>query len=147
MGDYGPATPQVERLISRVAITTLDEAADLYEAYAGRMLIRGWQAECHALARARRAAAVADLEEAYLRARHDAARAWRHALPPGQGPWLLIGRAIANAAGGLVIYTDLDDESSRMLIGPCRMAMGWSLEPVGPGLSKARRPQPVRLPG
>lgn len=134
MEGYGPATSQVERLLARVGSITLDEAVDLYEAYAARMLIHGWDAERLALARARRAASSGGLAEEYDRARHDAATAWRHALPDDRGPWLFVGRAIANAGGELVVHRTLDEKHVQMLIGPWRMAMG-SLEPVGPGIS------------
>lgn len=134
MGDYGPASSQIHRLLARVEHVTLDEAVDLYEAHAARILIQGSEAERDALHRARRAARSARLEPDYLQARHDAATAWRHALPEGRGPWLLVGQTIANAAGALVVHTALDDRDAQMLLGPWRMAMG-SMEPVGPGIS------------
>ena len=133
MGQYGPTSSQVERLIERAARITLDEAADLYEAYSSRMLIYGWDAERRALASAQRSAAIAGLEDEYVRARHAAASAWRHALPPGQGPWLMVGRAVANAAGAVVVFAALDEKHAQTLFGPWRLAMG-SLEPVGPGV-------------
>lgn len=117
---------------------TLDEAVDLYEAHAARLLIHGAEAERDALHRARRAARSAHVEREYLQARHDAAKAWRRALPEGRGPWLLVGQTIANAAGALVVHTALEDREAQMLLGPWRMAMG-SMEPVGPGLSTYAR--------
>ncbi len=134
MGDYGPDSTLVHRLVSRIADISIDDAADLYEAYAARILIHGPGAERRALGRAYRAAVTRGLEPEYLQARHDAATAWRQALPDSRGPWLLVGRAIANVAGALVIQTALDDKEAQMLIGPWRMAIG-SLEPVGPGIS------------
>jgi hypothetical protein len=135
MGEYGPASPQVVSLIEHVAHITLEEAADLYESHSARILIYGAESELLALARARKAAIRAGLEPEYLRARHDAVTAWRHALPEGRGPWLLVGQAIANAAGALVVYTSLKDKELQLLVGPWRQAMG-GLEPVGPGVRR-----------
>lgn len=132
--DYGPDSSLVHRLVSRIAELSVDDAADLYEAYAARILIYGSDAERRALGRAHHAAVRRGLEPEYVQARHDAATAWRQAVPDGRGPWLLVGRAIANVAGALVIQTALDDKAAQMLIGPWRMAIG-SLEPVGPGIS------------
>lgn len=132
MGEYGPASSQVELLIQRAARVTLEEAADLYEAHAARLLIQGPQSERQALAQGRKAAVAAGLEEEYHRARQDAATAWRHSLPDSRGPWLLVGQAIANAAGALVVYRALEDPELKLLIGPWRQAMG-TLAPVGPG--------------
>ena len=132
MGEYGPASSQVEHLIQRAGQLTLDEAADLYEAHAARLLIQGPQSERRALAHARKAALAAGLEDEYDRARHEAATAWRHSLPDTRGPWLLVGQAIANAASALVVYRALEDDDLKLLIGPWRQAMG-TLEPVGPG--------------
>ncbi len=112
----------------------MDEAVDLYEARVARLLIHGEQTEREALKRASRSAKVAGLEDEYRRARHDAATAWRHALPEVQGPWMVVGQAIANAAGALVVYTALDDKQLHALHGPWRLAMG-AMEPVGPGIS------------
>jgi len=132
MGEYGPASSQVGQLIQRAERVTLDEAADLYEAHAARLLIQGPQSERQALAQARKAALSAGLEEEYDRARQDAAFAWRHSLPDTRGPWLLVGQAIANAAGALVVFASLDDKELKLLVGPWRQAMG-TLAPVGPG--------------
>ncbi len=134
MGDYGPATPQVRQLLERVARITIDDAVDLYEARVARILIHGPQAEREALHRALRAAKSAGLEREYIQARHDAANVWRNALPEAQGPWLLVGQAISNAAGAWVMYTALSDKQFQALIGPCRVALGC-MEPVGPGIS------------
>jgi len=135
MGDYGPASSQVYSLIDHVGHISLDEAGDLFDAHATRILIHGWDAERLALARARTASVHAALEPEYLRARHDAAAAWRQSLPDGRGPWLLVGQAIANAAGALVVFTALDEKEVQLLLGPWRQTMG-SLEPVGPGLRR-----------
>jgi hypothetical protein len=139
MGEYGPASSQVHSLIERVRQLTLEEAADLFDSHATRILLHGSDAERRALARARRAARVSSLEPEYLGARHDAATAWRQALPDGRGPWLLVGQAIANAAGALVVATALDEKEAQLLLGPWRQTMG-TLEPVGPGF---RRHQPA----
>jgi hypothetical protein len=138
--DYGPASTLVHRVIDRAGTLTIDEAADLYPAYGARLLIHGVEAERHALAQAGHAAAVAGLEREYNQARHDAARAWRQALPHEQGPWLMVGRAIANAAGTLVVNGVLDDKQFDLLTGPWRQAIGM-LTPVGPGVrSRDRAP-------
>ncbi len=134
MGDYGPASIQVQRLLERVAGITMDQAVDLYEARVARLLINGAQSEREALQAARRSARHAGLEAEYIQARHDAATAWRHALPEVQGPWMVVGQAIANAAGAMVVYTALDDKQLQALNGPWRVAMG-AMEPVGPGIS------------
>ena len=132
MGKYGPASSQVEQLIQHVGRVTLDEAADLYEAHATRLLVLGPESARQALAVARKHARAAGLETEYAAARIDAANAWRHALPETRGPWLLVGQAIANAAGALVVYSYLDDKELKLLLGPWRQAMG-TLAPVGPG--------------
>ena len=113
MGEYGPATTLVDRLIAHASAMTMEEAVDLYRARAARLVIQGPEAE----RRFRResatqedlgqAAAIAGLSDEYERARHAAASAWRAALPETQGPWLLVGEAIASAAGGLVVNDTL----------------------------------------
>ncbi len=133
MGDYGPANTLVHRVIDRAGTLTIDEAVDLYRAYGARLLIQGAEAERNALTQARRSAAVAGLEREYHEARHAAARAWRQALPGEQGPWLMVGRAIANAAGAFVVNGVLDNKQFDLLIGPWRQAFGL-LTPVGPGV-------------
>lgn len=137
MGEYGPATTLVDRLIARAHAMTMEEAVDLYRARAARLLIQGPDGERRALAQARRAAAVAGLSNEYERARHAAASAWRTSLPETQGPWLLVGEAIASAAGGLVVNDSLDDKAFQLLIGPWRQAIG-TMTPVGPGLARER---------
>lgn len=132
MGKYGPASSQVEELIQHVERLTIDDAADLYGAHATRLLIQGPQSERQALALARKYALAAGLENEYEMARRDAATAWRHSLPETRGPWLLVGQAIGNAAGALVVYAYLDDKELKLLLGPWRQAMG-TLVPVGPG--------------
>lgn len=134
MGEYGPGSLLVQRVVERAGELTIDEAADLYRAYGARILINGEAAERRALAEARRAAVIAGLEREYRQARHTAARAWRQAVPPDQGPWLLVGRTIANAAGAFVVHDVLDHEHFDLLIGPWRQAFGL-LTPVGPGVS------------
>ncbi|HEX7197462.1 MAG TPA: hypothetical protein VF364_11600 [Candidatus Limnocylindria bacterium] len=112
---------------------TIDEAADMYQAHATRILLQGVGAERLALARARRAAIRSGRQDAYELARHAAATAWRHALPETQGPWLMVGAAIANAAGALVVEDVIDDKAFHLLVGPWEQALG-SLVPVGPGI-------------
>lgn len=138
MQEYGPATPLVDRLIDTAGSLTLDEAADLYRAYGAHFFVHGSAAERHALIRARRSASAVGLSAEYERARHEAVRRWRQSLPAEQGPWLLVGHAIANAAGALVVNTTLDHESFQELFGPWRQAMG-TLMPVGPGTSPPSR--------
>ena len=138
MGEYGPASRLVEGLVARAGQLTMDDASDLYRARASHLLIHGSGRDREALALARRAAAVAHLEDEYWRARHDAVTAWRHALPATQGPWLVVGQAIGNAAGALVVQGHLDHKAFQQLIGPWRQAMG-TLVAVGPGL-ESREP-------
>ena len=143
MAEYGPASALVNRVIEQAGRLTIDEAADLYRAYGARILIHGQEAERLALALARRAAAVASLEPEYEQARHAAAKAWRHAVPGEQGPWLMVGRAIANTAGAFVVNGVLDDKQFDLLIGPWRQAFGL-LTPVGPGV-RSREDSALRL--
>ena len=132
MGKYGPASTLVDRLVARAGALTLDEAADIYQAHAARVLIQGTGPERIGLVKARRAATRAGLLGEYERARHAAASAWRHGLPETQGPWLMVGAAIANAAGALVIEDRLDDKLFQLLTGPWHQAIG-QLTPMGPG--------------
>ena len=131
MGEYGAASQAVSQLIRQAGSLTLDDAADLYHAQAARILIEGAEAERQALAKARRAAASVGLLGPYEEARRAAVSAWRHNLPETQGPWLVVGHAIANAAGALVLADSLDLGSFQLLVGPWRQAFG--LVPVGPG--------------
>jgi hypothetical protein len=133
MEDFGVNGHLVRRLIERAGSITMEEAADLYRAQAARTLLQGSEAMRLAVVRGRTVASRAHLEPEYERARHVAASAWRHALPETQGPWLLTGQAIANAAGALVVSGSLDDKTFQLLTGAWRQAIGW-LEPVGPGL-------------
>lgn len=128
----GAVDTLVTRLVSRAGQLSLDEAADLYRAHATRILVSGSDAERRALARARRTARAHGREHEYENARRAAVRAWREALPGTGGPWLLVGQAIANAAGALVVQDSLDDEARQLLLGPWRQSIG-SLVPVGPG--------------
>ena len=138
MREYGRPLSDLDRLIQRAGMLTIDEAADLYRAHANRILIQGSEAERLAVARARRAARKADRLPQFEHARHAAARAWRNGLPETQGPWLTVGAAIANAAGALVVEDILDEKSFQLLIGPWRQAIG-QLTPVGPGIGTATR--------
>ena len=132
MGKYGPASALVDNLVMRAGSLTLDEAADIYQAHAARVLIQGTGAERIGLVKARRSAIRAGLLDEYEQARHAAASAWRHGLPETQGPWLMVGAAIANAAGALVIEESLDDKLFQLLTGPWHQAIG-QLTPMGPG--------------
>jgi len=135
---YGPSNILVHQLIERAGNLTMDEAADLYQAHAARLLIQGSAAERLALRRARHVAARVGRLTEYEEARHAAATAWRRALPETQGPWLLVGAAISNAAGALVVEDVLEDAPYQVLIGAWRQALG-RLVPVGPGPEVAER--------
>lgn len=141
MGDYGPATALVQGLIERAGSLSLDDAADLYRARASHLLIHGVAADRRAALQAEQAAALAGLTGAYERARHDAVTAWRHALPEPQGPWLIVGQAIGNAAGALVVKDLIDDKAFLQLFSPWRQAIG-TLVAVGPGLPSRPRIRP-----
>lgn len=123
----------VEQLVARAGSLSVEDAADLYRAHGARLLTKGSAAQRHALAHARRIAVRTGREREYDAARHAAAMAWRHALPSVQGPWLLVGQAISNAAGALVVRDVLDEEDFLLLAGPWRQAMGFSVTAVGPG--------------
>lgn len=138
MGYYGPDSVLVDRLIDRAGRLTMEEAADLYQARAARILVHGMSGEDAAVSEARRAARITGLEREYEDARHAAATSWRHGLPETQGPWLFVGEAIANAAGALVVHGTLDDTAFQALVGPWRQAVG-ALTPVGPGGAPTRR--------
>ena len=133
MGEYGPGTQAVSQLIRQASDLTLDDAADLYHAQAARILIQGGEAERQALAKARRAAASAGLLGAYEEARRAAVTAWRLNLPETQGPWLVVGHAIANAAGALVVANALDLGSFQLLVGPGGRRLGSSRSGLGQG--------------
>ena len=138
MGQYGPASILVDRVIARAGSLSIDEAFDIYRAHGARVLLKGAAAERHALLRARRAAGSARLSPEYELARRAAVTAWRRALPETQGPWLMVGSAIANAAGALVVENLLDEQEFQLLFGPWRQALG-TLTPVGPGTSRMER--------
>ena len=110
----------------------MDEAADVYRARAAHVLIHGHSADQRARIHAERAAAETGRQAEYDRARHAAVSAWRNALPEVQGPWLVVGTAIANAAGALVLADALSRDDYNTLTGPWRQAMG-NMVPVGPG--------------
>ena len=134
MKEYGPATSLVDGLIERAGSLTVDDAADLYRARASHLLLKGVAADRHAASQAERAAAAVGLSSEYERARHDAVTAWRRALPEIQGPWLVVGQAVANAAGALVVNDVVDEKAFQHLFAPWRQAMG-TLAPVGPGVA------------
>lgn len=143
MGDMEPLP--IRWLIERAGRLSIEDADDLYRAYASRLLIDGSGRLRAALADARRSAARDGKLELYERARREAVAAWRGALPPSGGPWLMVGSAVANAAGALVLGELLDDRTFQMLVGPWRQAIG-TLAPVGPGLAApvGRTPAQVR---
>ena len=132
MGDYGPATTLVGRLLDRIGHMTADEAADLFAARAYRALDRGMDAGRHAQADAARAAIITGRQREYGAARRAAARAWRSARRGTVGPWLSVGAAVADAAGALVLEDVLESRTFDMLFGPWQQAIG-RLQPVGPG--------------
>ena len=132
MGTYGGTSTAVAHLIRRAGELTLDEAADIYHARATRLLIDGPAADRRALVNAKRTAVRMRRLAEYEGARHAAASAWRGALPEVHGPWLIVGAAIANAAGALVLHDVLDPKEIIALLGPWRQAIG-STVPVGPG--------------
>ena len=138
--EYGPASSLVRSLIERAGGMTLDDAADLYRARASHLLLKGLGADRRAVIQAERAASAAGLATEYERARHDAVTAWRRALPETQGPWLVVGQAVANAAGALVVNGQVDERAFQNLFAPWRQAMGTTLVPVGPGVAI---PEPV----
>ena len=132
MGKYGAASTAVEYVIRRAGELTLDEAADIYHARATRLLLDGHAAEKRARLKAERTAIRTRRLPEYQEARRLAASAWRGALPEVQGPWLMVGAAIANAAGALILEEMLDQKDLALLLGPWRQAIG-TMVPVGPG--------------
>ena len=132
MGHYGALSTALEDLIRRAGELTIDDAADLYRARATHVLVNGGAADQRARINARRTAVLTGRLVEYEQARHAAASAWRGALPEVQGPWLVVGSAIANAAGALVLADELNRADFTSLTGPWRQAIG-TLVPVGPG--------------
>jgi hypothetical protein len=122
----------VEDVIRRAGELTIDEAADLYRARAMHLLIHGDASDQRAQVNAKRTAVRLGRLVEYEAARHAAASAWRGALPEVQGPWLIVGSAIANAAGALVLADELSRDDFTSLTAPWRQAFG-TLVPVGPG--------------
>jgi hypothetical protein len=136
MQDVASPSRAVEQLIARAGSLSLEEAADLYRAHGARLVTKGPGAMRASLLRARATAVRTGRLLEYDHARHAAATAWRHALPAVQGPWLLVGQAISNAAGALVLRDVLDAEDYQLLAGAWRQAMGFGLTPVGPGVTR-----------
>lgn len=132
MGEFGPSTTLVGRLIDRIGHLTADEAADLFAARAYRALDRGMDAGRHAHADAARAATISGRQREYGAARRAAATAWRAARRGTVGPWLSVGAAVADAAGALVLEDVLESRTFDMLFGPWQQAIG-RLQPTGPG--------------
>lgn len=137
MGNNGAFSTALEDLIRRAGELSIDEAADLYRARAMHVLIHGHAADHRARIHAEQIAAETGRQAEYERARHAAVSAWRGALPEVQGPWLVVGAAIANAAGALVLANELSRDDFTSLMGPWRQAIG-TMAPVGPG-QPARR--------
>lgn len=139
---YGALATTVEYVIRRAGELTFEDAADLYRARATRLLLDGHAADQRALMSAERTARQTRRLTEYERARHAAASAWRGALPEVQGPWLVVGSAIANAAGALVLADVLDPGDFTALVGPWRQAMG-TMVAVGPGVPSANLATPL----
>ena len=133
MGEYGPATTLVGRLLDRIGHLTADEASDLFAARAYRTLDRGNEAARSAQANAARAAILSARQREYSAARRAAATAWRSGRRGTVGPWLSVGAAVADAAGALVLEDVLDARTFDTLFGPWQQAIG-RLQPVGPGV-------------
>ena len=138
MGKYGGASKAVEYLIRRAGELTIDEAADIYHARGARLLRDGSEADRQLRLKVERIAAGTGRLAHYLQARQAAVTAWRRALPAPEGPWLMVGAAIGNAAGALVLEDVLDQEDFRWLVGPWQQAIG-TLVPMGPG-QRVRKP-------
>jgi hypothetical protein len=143
MGEYGPASQLVDRLIDRVRLLTPDEAADLFRARAYRAVDRGEDADRVAHNEAARAAAVTGRRKEYWAARRAASAAWQHARQGTVGPWLSVGVAVADAAGALVVEDLLSARTFDMLFGPWQQAIG-RLQPVGPGVPFGERVPALR---
>ena len=127
MGQYGAVSTAIDDLIRHAGELTIDEAADL----ATHVVIRGEAAVQRARINAELTAVRTGRLVEYEQARRAAASAWRDALPEVQGPWL-VGSAIADAAGALVLADELSRDDFASLTGPWRQAVG-TIVPVGPG--------------
>ena len=138
MGEYGPATILVQRLIEHAEHLSDEEAADLFRARAVRTLRHGPIEERRAHAVAVRAAAVAGRETEYHAAAQAAAAAWGRARHASVSVRLTVGVAFANAASALVVEDLLPADAFDMLFGPWQQAIG-RLIPVGPGYAFADR--------
>jgi hypothetical protein len=138
MGEYGPATVLVERLIEHAEHLTDEEAADLFRARAVRTLSRSVIEERRAHAIAARAAAVAGRAVEYQAAAQAAAAAWGRARHVSASMRLTVGVAVANAASALVVEDLLPADAFDILFGPWQQAIG-RLIPVGPGYAFAER--------
>ena len=132
MGDFGPASALVHRLVDRAETLTLEESADLFRARSARTLISGADAERRALGRAERAARITGRLAGYHEARDAAAAAFGRARAGSVGPWLTVSGAVANAAGALVVEDTLEAKPFDLLFGPWQQALG-RLIPTGPG--------------
>ena len=140
VGKSGAVSTAVEYVIRRAGELTIDEAADIFYARATRLLLDGHAADRGARLRAQRTAIRAGRLSEYEEARRRAASAWRGALPEVRGPWLVVGSALANAAGALVVEEMLDQKDLALLLGPWRQAVG-TMVPVGPGDGSRERSQ------
>jgi hypothetical protein len=138
MGEYGPASVLVERLIEYAEHLSEEEAADLFRARAVRSLTHGPVEERRAHAVAARAAAVAGRGKEYRAAAQAAAAAWGRARHASASVRLTVGVAVANAASALVVEDLLPADAFELLFGPWQQAIG-RLIPVGPGYTFADR--------
>jgi hypothetical protein len=138
MGEYGPATVLVQRLIEHAGHLTEEEAADLFRARAYRTLSHGPLEERRAHAVAARAAAIAGRTAEFRAAAQAAAAAWGRARHVSASIRLTVGVAVANAAGALVLEDVLPADAFDTLFGPWQQAIG-KLIPVGPGYAFAER--------
>jgi hypothetical protein len=138
MGEYGPASVLVQRLIDHAEQLTEEEAADLFRARAYRTLNYGPVEERRAHAVAARAAAVAGRATEYRAAAQAAAAAWGRARHVSVSMRLTVGVAVANAASALVVEDLLPADAFDILFGPWQQAIG-RLIPVGPGYAFADR--------
>lgn len=140
MADFGPNRAPVGALIARAGMLLHDEAMLLFEARIAWFETRSeGYAERDALRSAGRVAARSGREAAYEAARREAAVAFRKARHGEIGPWLSVAKAVANAAGALVLHDLLDRRDYQLLYGPWNQAIGDSKVPVGPGIGAESR--------
>lgn len=141
MADFGPNRAPVGALVARAGMLLHEEAMLLFEARVAWFETRSeGYAERDALRSAARVASRSSRTAAYDAARREAAVAFRKARHGEIGPWLSVAKAVANAAGALVLADLLDRRDYQLLYGPWNQAIGDSRVPVGPGIpSEARK--------